>query len=285
MADNDRKLFERCNSAPILQWELISSSPTKYESKPLTPTSDHLLTPDDKSKIFFKRTKLRRHSSLTKGLLQRCRTTSDADERLGEAKINTSISLTSSTEKLNIIPASLGNTSTSSNPTFFRPIGSPNSVFDSPRSASPDSRCEYPLRSRQQPGRQVFKPTGKRKRSACDSSDLDPGLPLRPLTSAKRLRLENEDIVSNDSGASDLNLPMTGGAFDVPLPPPPPTATDTLDWWLESNQGFSASDRIRRMSSESSLSIDSITREFNSTSSNSCYNTNTPKETPPSLPP
>lgn len=275
MADNDHKLFERCNSAPILQWELISSSPTKYETKPLTPTSDHLLTPDDKPKFLFKRTKLRRHSSLTKGLLQRCRTTSDADERLGEAKINTSISLTSSTEKLNMLPASHR---TASNPTFFRPIGSPNSVFDSPRSASPDSRCEYPLRSRQQPGRQVFKPSGKRKRSACDSSDLDPGLPWRPLTSAKRLRLENDDIVSSDSGASDLNLP-TGGAFDAPLPPPPPTATDTLDWWLESNQGFS--DRIRRMSSESSLSIDSITREFNSTSSNSC----TPKQAPPSLPP
>lgn len=125
MADNDRKLFERCNSAPILQWELISSSPTKYEkTKPLTPTSDTLLTPDEKPKFLFKRTKLRRHSSLTKGLLQRCRTTSDADERLGEAKvdsflneclikifkiqINTSISLTSSTEKLNILPASFG---------------------------------------------------------------------------------------------------------------------------------------------------------------------------------
>lgn len=283
MADNDRKLFERCNSAPILQWELISSSPTKYENaKPLTPTSDTLLTPDEKPKFLFKRTKLRRHSSLTKGLLQRCRTTSDADERLGEAKINTSISLTSSTEKLNILQASFGNTSTSSNPTFFRPIGSPNSVFDSPRSASPDSRCEYPLRSRQQPGRQVFKPSGKRKRSACHSSDLDPGLPLRPLTSAKRLRLETDDIVSSDSGASDLNLPtLTGGALDAPLPPPPPSATDTLDWWLETNQSFSASDRIRRMSSESSLSIDSITREFNSTSSN----LNTPKQTPPSLPP
>ncbi|CAG5113826.1 Oidioi.mRNA.OKI2018_I69.chr2.g7916.t1.cds [Oikopleura dioica] len=117
-------------------------------------------------------------------------------------------------------------------------------------------------------------------RDSSDHLSPDPGLqPLRPLTSAKRLRLETDDIVSSDSGASDLNLP-TGGAFtDPPLPPPPPAATDTLDWWLESNEGFR--DRIRRMSSESSLSIDSITREFNSASSNS----HTPKQNPPSLPP
>ena len=89
--DRVKHLFERCNSAPILQWEVISSSPTKSnssENKPLTPTSDHLQTPDEKQAFSFKRTKLRRHSSLTKGLLQRCRTTSDADERLGEAKVS-----------------------------------------------------------------------------------------------------------------------------------------------------------------------------------------------------
>ena len=153
---NHREM-ERCSSAPILN----------YESEQATGTANNvhqILRPTS--------IRLRRHSSLNRGLLHNVRKISESDERTGEAKVrlatifrrklslqvNTSISLNSSTEKLNL----------SSTPSS--PIPSPNILFrpikDSPTSehSSPEKN-EYSLRSRQQPGKQLYRPSsGTRKR-------------------------------------------------------------------------------------------------------------------------
>lgn len=260
---------ERCNSAPVIKWiELhpgILGSPllpgNSFKPIPLTPEVDRILPVETGSLRRPGSLRLRRHSSLTRGILQRVRTNSEADERPGEAKINTSISLNSSTEHLHLSP----NPGISPNPAFFRPIGSPNSVFDSPGSASPESRCEYPLRSRQQPGRQMFKPVNTRKRSARSSMDTDDGHSVQS-NAIKRIKLDldwsDDRTVSNDSGTVE-DIDGRPRRLDC-LPDSASTQTQPslpYDWWH--NHGANFHDRIRRMSSESSISIDSITKEFN----------------------
>jgi len=263
MSDDDEAV-ERCSSAPVIKWlELNQNNASPIISRSFKPIKQTSLQQPDSvdecsndSNNAKKSLRLRRHSSLTRGVLQRVRTNSEADERAGEAKINTSFSLNSSTERLHLSPNPGVSPGASSNSggAFFRPIGSPNSVFDSPGSASPESRCDYPLRSRQQPGRQMFKPgiPASRKRSSRNSMDTDDGHAVQS-SAIKRIKLdldwsETDRTVSNDSG--------NGEDPNVHHP-----SINPYDWW-GTDGANQFRERIRRMSSESSISIDSITKEF-----------------------
>ena len=83
---------ERCNSAPVIKW-LELNSPQNGSFKPIP-----VLTPEGANSGFIPGAesgnlrrpgslRLRRHSSLNRGILQRVRTNSEADERPGEAKV------------------------------------------------------------------------------------------------------------------------------------------------------------------------------------------------------
>lgn len=94
--------IERCNSAPVIKWlELsqrplqgVSSIPLNTSFKPIQFITSPPVASIDDSKTSTNSARrpsslrLRRHSSLTRGILQRVRTNSEADERPGEAKVN-----------------------------------------------------------------------------------------------------------------------------------------------------------------------------------------------------
>ena len=71
---NQREHMERCSSAPILNYESSSdqsADPNNTTVQIIRPTS----------------IRLRRHSSLNRGLLHNVRKISESDERTGEAKV------------------------------------------------------------------------------------------------------------------------------------------------------------------------------------------------------
>jgi len=271
---------ERCSSAPVIKWLEIGGNIKTPPAASFEPIKQDAITPEKEKVPANRRTgslRLRRHSSLTRGILNRIRTNSETDERQGEAKINTSISLNSSTERLHLSPNPGTSSPQAVNGAFFTvPHGSPNSVFDSPRSNSPEpnlTRCEpYPLRSRQQPGRQIFKPanTKSRKRSLRNSMDTDDGPVVVPSGAVKRIKLDldwtDAHSVSPDSStfSESHEIPLKSKFHSTdpqslpPLGDPPYSQALPYDWWNTRN-----SNRIRRMSSESSISVDSITKEFN----------------------
>lgn len=241
---NHREM-ERCSSAPILN----------YESEQAAGTAKHqILRPTS--------IRLRRHSSLNRGLLHNVRKISESDERTGEAKINTSISLNSSTEKLNL----------SSTPSS--PIQSPNILFrpikmDSPEHSSPEKN-EYALRSRQQPGKQLYRPSsGTRKRRSRCVYDNDTPTPTQNSRITKRTKIDCDTCLrttSSDSGISTTET-FSDLSANINTPPSPsngssqirPRSGSNLDFWWAKNE------RVRRLSTESIVSVDSITKEINKT--------------------
>merc|ERR1712227_772938 len=166
---------------------------------------------------------------------------SESDERTGEAKINTSISLNSSTEKLNL----------SSTPSS--PIQSPNILFrpikmDSPEHSSPEKN-EYALRSRQQPGKQLYRPSSgtRKRRSRCvyDNDTISP-TPTQNSRITKRSKIDCDTCLrttSSDSGISTTET-FSDLSANINTPPSPsngpirirPRSGSNLDfWWAKMN--------------------------------------------------
>ena len=78
---------ERCCSAPVIKW--VEVKPSEFvpdRSLVSTPVETAQLNPPESSKAAGPH-RLRRHSSLSRGVLQRVRTNSEQDERAGEAKV------------------------------------------------------------------------------------------------------------------------------------------------------------------------------------------------------
>merc|ERR1712131_227886 len=243
---NHREM-ERCSSAPILNYESEQAGSTANNvHQILRPTS----------------IRLRRHSSLNRGLLHNVRKISESDERTGEAKINTSISLNSSTEKLNL----------SSTPSS--PIQSPNILFrpikmDSPERSSPEKN-EYALRSRQQPGKQLYRPSsGTRKRRSRCVYDNDTPTPTQNSRITKRTKIDCDTCLRTTSSDSGISTTETFSDLSANINTPPSPSNDSriirprsgsnLDFWWAKNE------RVRRLSTESIVSVDSITKEINKT--------------------
>jgi hypothetical protein len=85
---------ERCSSAPVTKWIELSQNKfaSEFSFKPinyLTQNKPDNLTDANSNTTILRPSslRLRRHSSLTRGILQRVRTNSEADERPGEAKV------------------------------------------------------------------------------------------------------------------------------------------------------------------------------------------------------
>ena len=79
----DNNPIERRNSAPIIAWERLNQTETSLPPQP-TPENESPLKPQ---LIKPQGVRLRRHSSLTRGLLHNVRKISESDERSGEAKV------------------------------------------------------------------------------------------------------------------------------------------------------------------------------------------------------
>ena len=83
----DNNSIERCNSAPIIAWERLNQTEISLPPQPITPESESPLKLEPNKLIKPQGVRLRRHSSLTRGLLHNVRKISESDERSGEAKV------------------------------------------------------------------------------------------------------------------------------------------------------------------------------------------------------
>ena len=109
-----------------------------------------------------------------------------------------------------------------------------------------------------------------RFRSLRNSMDTDDGPVMVPSGAVKRIKLDldwtDAHSVSPDSStfSESHEIPLKSKFHSTdpqslpPLGDPPYSQALPYDWWNTRN-----SNRIRRMSSESSISVDSITKEFN----------------------
>ena len=167
---------ERCNSAPLIAWDEPAPSSSVHSKK--APSSQQRQIEEQSAKLIKPQSvRLRRHSSLTRGLLHAVRKISESDERHGEAKasswvtrgqlmiyltqVNNSINLSSSTEKLNMssnsTPPSPSLLSSPSN--MFRPIKNSPSWEYQP---SPE-KDGYGLRPRNSTGKQCTRPSSRKR--------------------------------------------------------------------------------------------------------------------------
>ena len=87
---------ERCSSAPVIKWLEIGGNIKTPPAGSFEPIKQDAITPEKEKVPANRRTgslRLRRHSSLTRGILNRIRTNSETDERQGEAKVSKKVFL------------------------------------------------------------------------------------------------------------------------------------------------------------------------------------------------
>lgn len=257
----DNNSIERCNSAPIIAWERLNQTEISLPPQPIISPgeSESPLKLEPNKLIKPQGVRLRRHSSLTRGLLHNVRKISESDERSGEAKVNNSINLSSSTEKLNMSSTPPSPSLLSSPSNMFRPIkNSPTWDF---QPSTPEKDASYGLRPRNSIGKQCTRPSSRKRSSLGEPMTID-----KPI---KRLRLTEQNktdehqpsprTISSDSGifmAQNKKSSTSTSSNNETLS----TATDveTFHWWHRKTHN-----RTRRLSTESIVSTDSITREIN----------------------
>jgi len=176
-------------------------------------------------------------------------------------QVNNSINLSSSTEKLNMssnsTPPSPSLLSSPSN--MFRPIKNSPSWEYQP---SPE-KDGYGLRPRNSTGKQCTRPSSRKRSSRLSGESMAIDKPI------KRLRLEShptpnttpssdERTISSDSGIF-INKSSTSTTEPTCTTHPVSSANSSdveFHWWHKTH-------RTRRLSTESIVSTDSITREIN----------------------